>query len=299
VHCAIRNTDLIINVGHDVVEKPPFFMEQDGFKVIHINFTNASVDPVYFPQADVVGDIANSIYQIKERIERQDTWNFDCFMEAKRQIDKNLLEGTNDGRFPMYPQRVVADIRKVMPDDGMITLDNGIYKIWFARNYLAYMHNTILLDNALATMGAGLPSAIAAKLVYPERRVMAICGDGGFMMNSQEMDTAVRLKLDLVVLVLNDNAFGMIKWKQANMGFEDYGLDLNNADFVMYAQSYGAKGHRIHKADDLVPTLEACFEDGGVHLVEVPMDYSENNQILNHDIKELSQAVSEQIKNLI
>ncbi len=299
VHCAIRNTDLIINVGHDVVEKPPFFMEQDGFKVIHINFTNASVDPVYFPQADVVGDIANSIYQIKERIERQDTWNFDCFMEAKRQIDKNLLEGTNDGRFPMYPQRVVADIRKVMPDDGMITLDNGIYKIWFARNYLAYQHNTILLDNALATMGAGLPSAIAAKLVYPERRVMAICGDGGFMMNSQEMDTAVRLKLDLVVVVLNDNAFGMIKWKQANMGFEDYGLDLNNADFVMYAQSYGAKGHRIHKADDLIPTLEGCFEDGGVHLVEIPMDYSENNQILNHDIKELSQAVSEQIKTLL
>ncbi len=299
VHCAIRNTDLIINVGHDVVEKPPFFMEQDGFKVIHINFTNASVDPVYFPQADVVGDIANSIYQIKERIERQDTWNFDCFMEAKRQIDKNLLEGTNDGRFPMYPQRVVADIRKVMPDDGMITLDNGIYKIWFARNYLAYQHNTILLDNALATMGAGLPSAIAAKLVYPERRVMAICGDGGFMMNSQEMDTAVRLKLDLVIVVLNDNAFGMIKWKQANMGFEDYGLDLNNADFVMYAQSYGAKGHRIHKADDLIPTLEGCFEDGGVHLVEIPMDYSENNQILNHDIKELSQAVSEQIKTLL
>jgi acetolactate synthase-1/2/3 large subunit len=148
-------------------------------------------------------------------------------------------------------------------------------------------------------MGAGLPSAIAAKLVYPERRVMAVCGDGGFMMNSQEMDTALRLKLDLVVVVLNDNAFGMIKWKQANMGFDDYGLDLNNADFVMYAQSYGAKGHRIHKADDLIPTLEGCFEDGGMHLVEVPMDYSENNQILNHDIKELSQAVSEQIKNLI
>ena len=291
VHCAIRYTDLIINIGHDVVEKPPFFMKPNGFKVIHINFTNAVIDPVYFPQAEVVGDIGNGIYQIKERIERQETWDFGCFMEAKRLIDKQIMEGANDGRFPMYPQRVVADIRKIMPDTGMIALDNGIYKIWFARNYLAYHHNTILLDNALATMGAGLPSAIAAKLVHPERRVIAICGDGGFMMNSQEMETAVRLKLDLVVLLLNDNAFGMIKWKQANMGFDDFGLDVGNADFVMYAQSYGAHGHRITKADDLKPTMEACFEAGGVHLVEVPMDYSENDRILNHEIKQRSQIV--------
>lgn len=295
VHCAIRYTDLIINIGHDVVEKPPFFMQPDGFKVIHVNFTNAMIDPVYFPQTEVVGDIGNGIYQIKERIERQETWNFDCFIQAKRLIDKQIMEGANDGRFPMYPQRVVADIRKIMPDTGMIALDNGIYKIWFARNYLAYHHNTILLDNALATMGAGLPSAIAAKLVHPERRVIAICGDGGFMMNSQEMETAVRLKLDLVILLLNDNAFGMIKWKQANMGFDDFGLDVGNADFVMYAQSYGAHGHRITKADDLVPKMEACFEAGGVHLVEVPMDYSENDRILNHEIRERSQEVYEKM----
>lgn len=290
VHAAIRSTDLIINVGHDVVEKPPFFMKPDGFKVIHINYTNASVDPVYFPQAEVTGDIANAVYQIKEKIERQIHWDFQHFFEEKILIDANLREGAEDDRFPIYPQRLVHDVRSVMPDNGIIALDNGIYKIWFARNYLAYRHNTVLLDNALATMGAGLPSAIAAKLVNPNERVIAICGDGGFMMNSAELETAVRLKLDLVVLILNDNAFGMIKWKQANLGFEDFGLDLSNPDFVLYAQSYGAIGHRIHKAEELIPTLENCFEDGGVHVIEVPMDYSENDRILNHEIKERSHA---------
>lgn len=293
VNAALKKADLIINIGHDVVEKPPFFMMQDGFKVIHVNFTNASVDPVYFPQAEVVGDIANSVYQIKSKMQNQPHWRFNCFMEIKVHIDRNLAEGTLDNRFPVYPQRLVADIRKVMPETGIVTLDNGIYKIWFARNYQAYHPNTILLDNALATMGAGLPSAIAAKLVSPDEKVMAVCGDGGFMMNSQELETAVRLKLDLVVLVLNDNAFGMVRWKQSHMGFEEFGLALGNPDFVLYAESYGAFGHRVASADEVIPTIEACFQQGGVHLIEVPVDYSENDQILNYDIKEQSKALSE------
>ncbi|WP_019557431.1 acetolactate synthase large subunit [Thiomicrorhabdus arctica] len=293
VNAALKRADLIVNIGHDVVEKPPFFMKQDGFKVIHVNFTNASVDPVYFPQADVVGDIANSVYQIKTKLQNQSHWKFGCFMEVKVHIDRNLAEGTQDNRFPVYPQRLVSDIRKVVPETGVIALDNGVYKIWFARNFLAYHHNTVLLDNALATMGAGLPSAIAAKLVTPEAKVMAICGDGGFMMNSQELETAVRLKLDLVVLILNDNAFGMIRWKQANMGFEDFGLKLNNPDFVLYAQSYGAYGHRVSSADDVIPTVEKCYAQGGVHVIEVPIDYSDNDRILNHEIREQSDALNE------
>jgi len=206
-----------------------------------------------------------------------------------------LQQGAEDGRFPVYPQRLVRDIRRVMPEDGIITLDNGVYKIWFARNYPAYQQNTVLLDNALATMGAGLPSAIAAKLVFPKKKVIAICGDGGFMMNSQEMETAVRLKLDLVVLVLRDNAYGMIKWKQANMQLAEFGLDFGNPDFVLYAQSYGAHGHRIHETNAIIPTIENCFEAGGVHLIEVPMDYSENDYILNTQIKEKSQQLYEMI----
>jgi acetolactate synthase-1/2/3 large subunit len=289
LHRAIVHSDLILNVGHDVVEKPPFFMHvDDGRTVIHVNFRTAEVDPVYFPQVEVVGDIANSVWQIKQALTAQEHWDFKYFLQIRQRVEAHLLEGADDPRFPIYPQRLVADIRKVMPDDGIIALDNGVYKIWFARNYRAHLPNTVLLDNALATMGAGLPSALAAQIVFPERRVMAICGDGGFLMNSAEMETAVRLKLNLIVLILRDNAYGMIKWKQSNMGFPNWGLNFGNPDFVKYAESYGAHGHRVASAEGLTPLLEQCYQAGGVHLVEVPMDYSENDQILNHEIKELS-----------
>jgi acetolactate synthase-1/2/3 large subunit len=288
LHRAISHTDLIINVGHDVVEKPPFFMQQEGFKVIHVNYLTAAVDPVYYPQVGVIGDIANSIYQLCATVVPQSHWNFSYFKEIKEATERHLLEGIEDDRFPVYPQRLVHDIRQAMPDDGIIALDNGIYKIWFARNYKAYAPNTVLLDNALASMGAGLPSAIAARIVHPRRRIVAICGDGGFMMNSQEMETAVRLGLDLVVIVLRDNAYGMVKWKQVNMGFADYGLDIGNPDFVTYAQSYGAHGHRLNAADELIPRLESCFATPGVHLIEVPVDYSDNDRILNHEIRDRS-----------
>jgi acetolactate synthase-1/2/3 large subunit len=289
LHRAIAHSDLILNVGHDVVEKPPFFMHvDDGRTVIHVNFRTAEVDPVYFPQVEVVGDIANSVWQIKQALTAQDHWDFDYFLKIRERVQEHLSEGADDPRFPIYPQRLVADIRKVMPDDGIIALDNGVYKIWFARNYRAHLPNTVLLDNALATMGAGLPSALAAQIVFPERRVMAICGDGGFLMNSAEMETAVRLKLNLIVLILRDNSYGMIKWKQSNMGFPNWGLDFGNPDFVKYAESYGAYGHRVASAEGLAPLLEQCYQTGGVHLVEAPVDYSENDRILNHEIKELS-----------
>ena len=289
LHRAIAHSDLILNVGHDVVEKPPFFMHvDDGRTVIHVNFRTAEVDPVYFPQVEVVGDIANSVWQITQALTAQEQWDFKYFLQIRERVEAHLLEGADDPRFPIYPQRLVADIRKVMPDDGIIALDNGVYKIWFARNYRAHLSNTVLLDNALATMGAGLPSALAAQVVFPERRVMAICGDGGFLMNSAEMETAVRLKLNLIVLILRDDAYGMIKWKQSNMGFPNWGLDFGNPDFVKYAESYGAHGHRVASAEELAPLLEQCYQAGGVHLVEAPMDYSENDRILNHEIKELS-----------
>ncbi|MFP5307242.1 MAG: thiamine pyrophosphate-dependent enzyme, partial [Gammaproteobacteria bacterium] len=148
-----------------------------------------------------------------------------------------------------------------------------------------------LLDNALATMGAGLPSAIAAKLVHPARKVMAVCGDGGFMMNSQEIETAVRLKLDLTVLILNDSAYGMIKWKQANMGLANFGLDYGNPDFVRYAEAYGAKGHRPQSADELLPLLQRCQQDPGVHVIDLAVDYSDNDRVLNQEIRELSAQI--------
>ncbi len=281
LHCAVERADLIINVGHDVVEKPPFFMEHGGFKVIHIDFSSAEVDPVYFPQLEVIGDIGNSIWQIMEKVEPQDTWDFDYFMQVKAWVEEHLKAGEDEEGFPVVPQRLVADVRRVVPDDGIIVLDNGVYKIWFALNYRAHEPNTVLLDNALATMGAGLPSALAACLVEPGKKVVAICGDGGFMMNSQELETAVRLDVNLVVLILRDDGYGMIKWKQAHMGFADFGLDYDNPDFIRYAESYGGHGHRVERTGDLAPLLAECLDGEGLHLIEVPMDYSGNGRLLD------------------
>jgi acetolactate synthase-1/2/3 large subunit len=291
VHRAIEAADVIINVGHDVVEKPPFFMQSGGVEVIHINFFSASVDPVYFPQIEVVGDIANSIWQINESLNKQKQWNFTRFIAIREVGEAHVQQGAEDDRFPVLPQRLVSDVRNATEGKGIIALDNGIYKIWFARNYKAHAPNSVLLDNALATMGAGLPSAIAAKIVHPDRMVTAICGDGGFMMNSQELETAVRLGLHIVVVILRDNAYGMIKWKQANLGLKDFGLDYGNPDFVKYAESYGARGHRVSSAENLLPTLQKCHSEPSVHVVEVPIDYSDNDRILNHEIQELSAKI--------
>ncbi|HHX81753.1 MAG TPA: acetolactate synthase large subunit [Pseudomonadaceae bacterium] len=291
VHRAIEAADLIVNIGHDVIEKPPFFMQVNGTPVIHISSRTAEVDPVYFPQIEVVGDIANAIWQIKEYIVPNGSWNFDAMLAARKAEVAHTASIADDARFPIFPPYLVEQVRGAMPYDSIICLDNGIYKIWFARNYTAYRPNTVLLDNALAAMGAGLPSAMASAMVYPERKVMAICGDGGFMMNSQEMETAVRLKLNLTVLILNDNSYGMIRWKQADMGFEDWGLSYGNPDFVQYAESYGACGYRVESAEHLGQLLVHTRDTPGVHLIDCPIDYSENDQILNKDIKRLSKEL--------
>jgi acetolactate synthase-1/2/3 large subunit len=288
VHRAIEDADVIVNVGHDVIEKPPFFMRQGGPEVIHVSMRSAEVDPVYFPQIEVIGDIANAIWQMKEDIVPSAKWDFSRMLAYRAAEVDHTASLDGDTRFPIFPPHLVRQVRAAMPSDGIICLDNGVYKIWFARNYPARQQNTVLLDNALATMGAGLPSAMASAMVYPDRKIMAICGDGGFMMNSQEMETAVRLGLNLTVLILNDNSYGMIRWKQANMGFADWGLTYGNPDFVKYAESYGAFGHRVESAAQLPDLLRHTLATPGVHLIDCPVDYADNDRILNRDIKELS-----------
>ena len=293
VHRAIDAADLILNIGHDVIEKPPFFMKPGGAEVIHISYNTAEVDPVYFPQIEVIGDIGNAIWELNKGA-KKDTdagWDFTRMMAVREHHDANILEGSDDARFPCYPQHVVKKVREALPDDGMICLDNGVYKIWFARNYRAHQPNTVLLDNALATMGAGLPSAMAAHMVYPDRKVLAICGDGGFMMNSQELETAVREKMNVAVLVLNDNSYGMIRWKQTNMGFDDWGLQYGNPDFVKYVEAYGGIGHRVESAEALPEILNTALSTPGVHLIDCPVDYVDNDQILNIDIKKHSASI--------
>ncbi|PZR09363.1 MAG: acetolactate synthase large subunit [Archangium gephyra] len=283
VHEAIERADVIVTIGHDTAEKPPFLMGANGPKVVHVGFQPAHIEQVYFPHLEVIGDIGSSLTQLADRVEGKI-----ANAEALRSLQKGILGriGARATEDRFTPQRIVHDVRAVMPEDGVLALDNGMYKIWFARNYRTRRANTLLLDNALATMGAGLPSAMAAAMLYPKRRVMAVCGDGGFMMNSQEMETAVRLKLNLVVLVLEDHAYGMIRWKQAVDEFPDFGMTFNNPDFVKYAEAYGAKGSRVTDIKDFIPTLERAFTGGGVHLVVVPIDYSENQRVLVEELKQ-------------
>jgi acetolactate synthase-1/2/3 large subunit len=283
IHCAIERADLIINVGHDVIEKPPFFMENhaDATKVLHVNFFPSEVDDTYFPQLDVIGDIAGNIDKFTNAISKQEHWDFDYYVRLAEEIRTRLAKYFGDTRFPILPQKAVRTIRETLDAEDIVTLDNGVYKIWFARNYRCAKPNTLLLDNALATMGAGLPSGMAAKMVNPDKKVVAVCGDGGFMMNSQELETAVRLGLDLTVVILNDNAYGMIKWKQSGMGFDNYGLDLGNPDFVKYAEAYGATGHRPNSYEEFAQTLDKAVNGKGVHLIDLAVDYSLNHTILN------------------
>jgi acetolactate synthase-1/2/3 large subunit len=284
VHEAVDRADLIIAVGHDTIEKPPFIMGPNGPLVIHVGYTPANVDEVYFPHAEVVGDVGPSLELLADRLEGK-LHNAGALLPLREGILTRIADRNTEDRWPPTPQRIVHDVRQVIPPDGIVALDNGMYKIWFARNYRTYVANTLLLDNALATMGAGLPSAMMAAMIYPERRVMAVCGDGGFMMNSQEMETAVRLKLNLVVLILDDGAYGMIRWKQAVDNFPDFGLTFGNPDFVKYADSYGARGTCVTATGDLLPTLEAAFRAGGVHLIAVPIDYTENTRVLVDELR--------------
>jgi acetolactate synthase-1/2/3 large subunit len=250
-----------------------------GPKVIYVGYVSASVEEVFHPDAELIGDIGASVIALADRLGGRLDPDPEIFA-LRKDILGHINERAEADQFPVIPQRLIRDVRTVMPENGIVCLDNGMYKIWFARNYRTHVANTLLLDNALATMGAGLPSAIAAKLLNPQRRVMAVCGDGGFMMNSQELETAVRLRLDLVVLIIEDLAYGMIRWKQAVDRFADFGMTFGNPDFVTYAESYGAHGHRVTAVAELVPTLEAAFAAGGVHLVAVPIDYSENTRVL-------------------
>jgi acetolactate synthase-1/2/3 large subunit len=288
LHQAVDAADLIINVGHDVVEKPPFFMRRGGAEVLHVNYSPAEVDPVYFPQYEVIGDVANAVWQIGEGLRRQKQWESRCFLDVKRAMMDEMTAQSDADSFPIKPQRLVRDMRAAVPEDGIIALDNGMYKIWFARNYPAYQPNTVLLDNALASMGAGLPSAMAASLLFPERKVVAVCGDGGFLMNSQELETAVRIGLNLVVVILRDDGYGMIQWKQDAMGLASFGLTFKNPDFVQYAKAYGANGVRISKARDLLPALRSALDAGGIHILDVPIDYSEN-RIFTRELERVSQ----------
>ncbi len=288
VNCAIDYADLIITVGYHVNEHPPSVWNPEKSKrILHINFNAAEADEFYTPEYQVVGDISHSLWALAERL-RGTNFEADYFTKLRDTLKTKYQEKISRESFPLIPQRIVHDVREVMGRDDIVTLDNGIYKLWFARQYQTFAPNTLLLDNTLATMGAGLPSAMAAKLIYPNKKVLAVCGDGGFMMNSQELITCVKENISVVTLILNDNAYGFIEWKQKNMQLPAFGMKLTNPDFVKYAESYDALGLRVESAADLKTKLQTAFTSGRPAVVECPIDYAENFTVLTEELAGLS-----------
>jgi len=282
VNCGIEQADVIITIGYTIVEYPPYVWNQNlGKKIIHIDFTEAEVDKYYDPDVDLVGDIAGSLRQLGEMITRRKS---DEMFKGMREFLDRKLSFNFKKQYPLTPQEVVWHVREALSHEDILCLDNGIYKLWFSRLYRTYRPNTLLLDNALATMGAGLPAGIMAKMLMPDRNVLAIAGDSGFMMNSRELETALRYNIPLVILVLNDNAFGFIKWEQQSKGFPSFALDYSNPDFVKYAESYGAVGMKVKDGDDLSQLLRKAFLLKKTVLIECPIDYSVNYETFSQEL---------------
>ncbi len=279
-HCAIQAADLILNVGHDVMEKSSFLMMPGGGKtVIHLDSTSAQGHSAYFPQHQVVGEMSAALNGLAERLEPNPSWDHGGMLRAGQAMQASIARGSDDSGAPAKPQYIVRTLREFLGDKDILSLDNGIHMLWVTRNFGAYEPNTMLIDHALGSMGISLPAAIAAKLVYPDRRVVVVTGDGGFMMNSQELETAVRLELDLIVVVFNDNGLGMIRMKQMADGYGNLGVDFKNPDFVTYAQSFGAGGHRLDDPSQFRSVLEEAAR-GGVHVIDVPIDVRQNMMLM-------------------
>ena len=290
VHAAFERADLVVNAGYDPVEKPPFLMRDDDTRrVIHVDFSSPRVEPVYAPDLEVIGDIGDAFERLTAALPARPPSDLDLFRAVRRCWVDSIGQPCAAG--DRGPRSLAAALAEELPNDTRIVLDNGMYKIWFARNYRVREPNQMLLDNALATMGAGLPAAMASRIVEPDRPVVAICGDGGFLMNAQELETAVRLQLDLVVLVLVDSGYGMVRWKQNLLGLSDYGLDFGNPDFVRFAEAHGARGRRLEDRSEVARGVAEMLREGGVHVFEVPVAYEADNELLDREYPRIADSL--------
>lgn len=286
VNCGIDRADAIITIGYNIVEYPPYVWNSHlDKKIINIDFAEAEVDKYYDPDIEIIGDISCSLRQLGELITGRK--NDETFRSIREFLNRKLSLDFKK-QYPLTPQEIVWHVREALSHEDIVTLDNGIYKLWFSRLYRTYKPNTFLLDNALATMGAGLSSGIMAKMLKPDRNVLAVVGDGGFMMNSQELETALRYGVPIVVLILNDDAFGFVKWEQQSKGFASFGLDYSNPDFVKYAESYGAVGMKVKGGDSLSDLLRRAFSLKKVVLIECPVDYSVNFEAFSKDLTNIA-----------
>ena len=277
----LENADLLICVGYDIVEYAPQRINPTRKTLIlHINTTPAHINKYYQTTCEVVGDISDSLHRITLRTHR--TQEPTVALAIREQLVAEHESYAADASFPMKPQRVLIDVRKAMRPGDILLSDVGAHKMWIARHYNCYKPKTCLISNGFATMGFSLPGALAAKLVSPDKRVLVITGDGGFMMNSQELETAVREHLPFVVLVFVDGGYGLIKWKGMDKFGETHDCDFTNPDWVAYAEAMHCKGYRITAADDLLSTLEDAFRQDVPALIECPIDYAENGKLTQH-----------------
>lgn len=277
----LERADLIISVGYDIVEYAPQRINPTRkTPIIHINTTPAHINKYYQTACEVVGDISDSLHRITLRTHR--THEPEAALAIREELVAEHEGYAHDDAFPMKPQRILIDVRKAMGPDDILLSDVGAHKMWVARHYNCYRPNTCLISNGFATMGFSLPGALAAKLVHPEARVMVVTGDGGFLMNSQELETAVREHLPFVVLVFVDGGYGLIKWKSMDHFGETHCCDFGNPDFVKYAEAMHCKGYRITAANELLPTLEDAFAQDVPAIIECPVDYAENIRLSEH-----------------
>ena len=276
ISCGFDQTDLVIAIGYDLIEYSPKKWNPDGnIPVIHVGSTPAEVDSSYMPIAEVVGEISDSLQEILYRCDRDGKPDPQA-LSLRAEIRSDYAHYANDDGFPIKPQKLIYDLRQVMAADDIVISDVGAHKMWMARHYHCHRPNTCIISNGFAAMGIAIPGAIAAKLVHPDRKVVAVTGDGGFMMNCQELETALRVGTAFVTIVFNDGGYGLIEWKQENHFGHSSFIKFGNPDFVKFAESMGLKGYRVESVADLIPTLKLALEQEVPAVIDCPVDYREN-----------------------
>ncbi len=277
VGCGFDRADVVICVGYDIVEYHPHLWHQNPEqKIVHVDALPAEVDEHYILEVGVVGDIAASLREMAARIPpRSENWA----EPLRREIDRETSRYAEDQAFPVKPQKILWDLRDVLKAEDILISDVGAHKMWIARLWQGRAPNTCIISNGFAAMGIGVPGALAAKLAHPDRQVVTITGDAGFLMNSQEIETGLRLGLSFVILVWTDSKYGLIKWHQDKRFGRDSHIDFKNPDFVQYAESFGARGFRVDSTQQLTPVLREALSCGTVAVVDCPVDYAENMKL--------------------
>ena len=275
VNFGFDHADVVIAVGYELQEFDPVRINpQADKKIIHVHRFPAEVDAHYSVDVGIIGDISASLDALTDALAGR---RFDCSsVPGAGLLAEEFARGQQDSRYPLGPARLVADIREALGRSDVVLVDTGATKMWMARLYPTYERNTCLISNGLSTMSFALPGALGVKLARPGSKVLAVVGDGAFLMNSQEIETAVRERIPLVVLIWEDGGYGLIEWKMDLELGAHYYVKFGNPDIVAYAESFGAKGYRINSAEELLPTLKAALDDDGVSLIACPVDYSDN-----------------------